>query len=320
MVQIRAWGVAPEFAAGETDLGTLIVEITVADDSDGTIGAGDTVTFNGTRQTVAEAWLDAFFINGERVEVAALHMVDGSSFSIPLVDGVLSPAYPAISTGVELGPTLPPILFPTSDIICFARGTKISVQRGDVLVEALRVGDLVATKDRGMQSIRWIGSTKLDAAALALSPNLRPIRIRAGALGRNVPADDLTVSPQHRILVRSMIAQRMFNTNEVLVAAKQLLEVNGVEVANELQEVEYFHLLFDQHEVIVANGAETESLYTGPQALKSVGAAAREEILSLFPELETLETAARSARELVPGRKARQLAVRHRQNGQALVS
>ncbi|KRW97185.1 hypothetical protein AQY21_05000 [Paracoccus sp. MKU1] len=100
-----------------------------------------------------------------------------------------------------------------------------------------------------------------------------------------MPTGDLVVSPQHRILARSHIAQTMFGTAEVLVAAKQLLALDGIEIAEDLSEVEYYHILFDHHEIVFSNGAETESLYTGAEALRVVGPAAAQEILALFPEL-----------------------------------
>ncbi|SIS71233.1 Hint domain-containing protein [Paracoccus saliphilus] len=205
---------------------------------------------------------------------------------------------------------------------CFARGTLISTDRGAVAVEELREGDLILTGDNGLQPIRWIGSRRLSAAELRARPNIRPIRIREGALGKNTPSRDLLVSPQHRVLVRSKIAQRMFGTMEILVAAKHLVEIEGIEIAEDVHEVEYFHMLFDRHEVVFANAAETESLYTGPEALKSVGMAAREEIFTLFPELRNRDHAGQrpdSARPLSSGRTARQLAMRHLRQNQPLL-
>lgn len=209
------------------------------------------------------------------------------------------------------------------DIDCFATGTLIDTPDGPRAVETFRAGDLVVTRDHGPQPLVWAGACRVDAARLDLQPNLRPIRIAAGALGPGQPARDLLLSPQHRVLVRSKIAQRMFGTFEVLVAAKQLLQLDGIDVAEDLDEVDYFHLLFDQHEIVVSEGAETESLYTGPEALKSVGPAAREEILTIFPELRDRDIEAeppRAARPLPSGRMARKLAVRHKQNGRELVS
>ncbi|MDT9702188.1 Hint domain-containing protein, partial [Streptomyces sp. P17] len=96
--------------------------------------------------------------------------------------------------------------------------------------------------------------TATDAAALAANPHLRPVRIRAGALGAGVPARDLVVSPQHRVLLRSGIARRMFGASEVLVAAKQLLALDGVELASDLDSVTYVHFLFDRHQIVQSEG------------------------------------------------------------------
>ncbi|SDE59320.1 Hint domain-containing protein [Paracoccus isoporae] len=202
---------------------------------------------------------------------------------------------------------------------CFARGTQIETAHGSVAVEDIGEGDHVLTADHGYQPVRWIGRKMLDARQLAECPNLVPIRIRAGALGGKLPAQDLLVSPQHRMLVRSQIANRIFGQSEVLVAAKQLVVVDGIDIAADVTEVEYFHLLFDQHEILFSNGAETESFYTGPQALKSVSPAAREEILTLFPELRDIDYTALSARPLSSGRMGRKLAMLHQRKGRRLV-
>lgn len=144
-------------------------------------------------------------------------------------------------------------------VICLARGTLIQNEHGPVAIEDLAEGMLVATRDNGLQPLRWVGSL-----TLAAHPQIRPIRIRAGALGPNRPTQDLIVSPQHRILIRSRIARRMFDANEVLVPAKQLLQIEGIDIATDLKSIDYFHLLFDQHEIVTSNGAETESLHAGP--------------------------------------------------------
>lgn len=203
---------------------------------------------------------------------------------------------------------------------CFARGTLIRTDGGDVAIEDLSAGDLVLTADHGLQPIRWIGTSPISAETLSEKSNLRPIRICAGALGQNSPASDLIVSPQHRVLVRSKIAQKMFGTDEVLVAAKQLLQIDGIDIATDMAEVEYFHMLFDQHEVVLSNGAETESLFTGPEALKSVGREARAEIFAIFPQLCHDDYEPSPARPLASGRMGRKLAVRHMRNNKVLVA
>jgi hypothetical protein len=210
--------------------------------------------------------------------------------------------------------------FDTNAPLCFTRGVLIETVDGPRAIETLKPGDLVLTKDNGARPIAWIGHRSIGARALAQNPELAPIRIKAGALGKGIPEADLIVSPQHRILVRSRIAQRMFDTDEILVAAKLLLEADGIDICEDCEGVEYFHLLFDQHEVVFANGAEAESLYTGPQALKSVSASARIEIFALFPQLRALDYSPVPARIMAAGKKARQLASRHMQNGKFLVN
>lgn len=208
----------------------------------------------------------------------------------------------------------------TNLVTCFTRGVKIATPKGEVAIEDLREGDLVLTRDHGPQPLRWLGSTRVSPADLQRNEKLRPIRIAAGALGSGVPASDLIVSPQHRVLVRSKIAGRMFDAPEVLVAARQLLQIDGVDIVTDLSGVEYFHMLFDRHEVVVSNGAETESLYTGPEALKAIPDAAREEILALFPELAGRDYAPTPARVLLSGRQARKMITRHIQHDKALLS
>ncbi|CAM3257907.1 Hint domain-containing protein [Paracoccus aminovorans] len=202
---------------------------------------------------------------------------------------------------------------------CFCAGTMIETPEGPVAVETLMPGDLVVTRDHGPQALRWIGGTRLSTHHLLRAPHLRPIRIRAGALGAGVPATDLLVSPQHRVLVRSTIAQRMFDAPEVLVAAKQLLMLDGIDIAADLDRVDYFHLLFDRHEVVISNGAETESLYAGPEALHSLGRVEMEEIFALAPALRDPGFRPQEARPLPSGRKARKLAMRHIQHQRPLV-
>lgn len=195
-------------------------------------------------------------------------------------------------------------------IICFARDTRITTARGDVPVQDLRFGDLILTADRGYQPLRWLAARNLTAAELAAAPNLRPIRIRAGALGQGLPRRDLTVSPQHRILIRSKVAERMFGNHEVLMAAKHLLALDGVETVADCDSVEYWHLMCDRHEVILAEGTEAESLFTGPEAMAAIPPECHAELRRLFPDLAA-RTTGPAARPFPKGAACRQLVHRH---------
>ncbi len=173
-------------------------------------------------------------------------------------------------------------------IICFASGTRIATQKGEVCVEDLEAGDKVFTRDNGIQTLRWVGRRDLTAGELETHPEFQPILIRAGALGKGIPERDLQVSPQHRMLLTSELAEVMFGEREILVAAKFLTGLDGVDQV-QADHISYHHLMFDHHEVILADGAWSESFQPGDRSLNGIGAAQRDEILALFPELATQE-------------------------------
>jgi hypothetical protein len=200
--------------------------------------------------------------------------------------------------------------------VCFAKGTQIKVSDGIRAIESLQVGDKLATKDNGLQSIRWIGKQTLSADKLDNYPKLKPIRIRAGALGEGMPSRDLIVSPQHRIVVRSRIAIRMFDAQEILVPAKHLIGLQGVSIATDMREVTYYHLLCDNHEIIEADGAFAETLYTGTEAMKAMSPEALEEITLIFGD--QLSTSRPLARFTPKGRQAKKLIERHIKNDRAM--
>ena len=168
------------------------------------------------------------------------------------------------------------------NIICFAKGTKILTHSGEKPIEDLVCGDQILTLDHGLQQIRWIGSRTVPATG-----DFAPITIAKDTLGNH---SDLTVSPQHRMLVSGPAAELLFGQTEVLVPAKHLLSWDGV-YRTQLAEVEYFHMLFDTHQIVHANGARAESFHPGDAALDAVTQDARAEILALFPELEQAATA-----------------------------
>lgn len=204
--------------------------------------------------------------------------------------------------------------------VCFGHGTMIMTQKGFVAVQDLQPGDMIETRDDGFQPLRWIGARKLSAHELAMSPQFHPIRIDAGALARGVPSDDLIVSPQHRMLMQSPSAELVAGEAEILIAAKRLVVLDGIAVANDLQDVTYYHLLFNAHQIVTANGAASESLHTGAEALNSLEAVARDEILALFPELAEMDHGSVSCRRIITGPEAQTLAMMHAQSGAPLIA
>lgn len=170
-------------------------------------------------------------------------------------------------------------------VICFTPGTQITTTAGRRLVENLRVGDRVLTRDNGPQPIAWIGRRHMTGARLFAMPHLRPVRIRTGALGVERPDQELLVSPEHRMLITGAVAQDLFNTPEVLVAAKDLIDRDKISVDLTVPAVTYIHLLLPAHNVLWANGVPSESFHPANSALGNLTEADRLRLMADFPDL-----------------------------------
>lgn len=237
-------------------------------------------------------------------------VVDGTSYSLTSGSFALPSGQTITYSQFEKGSGVP----------CFTRGARILTPHGPVPIQNLRLGQLVRTDSGGDQPIRWIGCRAFSATEIRANPKLAPVRILAGALGAGLPARDLLVSRQHRMLVQSPIARRMFGQDQVLIPAIRLTALPGIFVDDAIPGVEYFHLLFDQHRIVFAEGAPTESLFTGPEALRSLGAKAREEILAIFPQLAGGVHVSNPARTIPRGRQQARLIARHLRNAKPLLA
>jgi Hint domain-containing protein len=209
--------------------------------------------------------------------------------------------------------------FETNTVICFRSGTTIHTRNGPRAVQTLTPGDLVWTRDHGFCRLRWIGGHRVDEAAQTEDERVRPVRIRAGALGPNLPTRDLYVSQHHRMLLRSPIVLRMFDAPEILVAAKKLVYAEGIEIAPPAADFCFHHLVFDDHEILEANGAETESMLLAPESLKTL--AKLGEMAEGSPLLAdaVLDSPQISARPIIQKRSLiEQLIARSRKNGKGL--
>ena len=168
-------------------------------------------------------------------------------------------------------------------VICFTPETQLMTPDGARQIAGLRTGDMILTRDNGPQQILWTGHRRMTGARLYAMPHLRPIRFRAGALGIGRPEDDLLVSPQHRMLIKGAAAQALFNTAEVLVAAEDLINDANILVDHALREVTYVHILLEQHNIVWANGLETESFHPSNTALDTVEESQRAGLLAILP-------------------------------------
>lgn len=171
-------------------------------------------------------------------------------------------------------------------VICFTPGTMILTEAGPRPVEDLSEGCMIQTKDNGCQPILWMGQRRLSGARLFAMPHLAPIRFREGALDKGIPDEGLLVSPDHRIVLRGARAQALFSCDEVLVAARDLVNAGSILVQRGLREVTYIHLLLPMHEIVFANSVETDSFHPASVAMSTIEDSQRAALLALLPRIE----------------------------------
>ncbi len=221
--------------------------------------------------------------------------LNGENGVVTFVDGLGIPTGTLTFTNIEnivnVAPLPPTVVILTPDpalctpiVPCFTLGTMISTSTGPRLIETLKKGDLVLTRDNGFKPIVWIGTKELSGALLTEDDSLQPISIRRDALGNDCPNRDMIVSRQHRMLLCGARAELLFGANEVLVRAMHLTSLPGVD-AMVLASATYVHIMFDQHEIVHADGTWSESFQPGDRTLSGMDADQRQELGLIFPEL-----------------------------------
>ncbi len=261
----------------------------------GQLNSGPCDTFNGI--AITAVWRnDSITINvpgvgNIRYTGTTFYLASGAPVFTPNDGQVLQNGTFRGSTFVNTSTNMPVGTFgPT----CFTRGALIDVPGGTCAVEEIAVGDLVDTLDHGAQPVRLV----LRQSVRALG-SFAPVSFAAGSIG-NTRA--FMVSPEHRMLISDWRAQLFAGCDDLLVAAKHLVNGNTVRIV-EGGVVEYLHLVFDTHEIVFADGCPSESCL--PQsALGMQDTADREELMALFPELADLAGSTLSARRIAAQREA----------------
>jgi hypothetical protein len=195
-------------------------------------------------------------------------------------DGILNQSTGVATGSTALGGSITLTGVSASDITtdnvnvaCFTAGTLIDTDKGPVPVEHLTSDMRLTTMDNGFQPVRAVVSRVVPGQC-----RFAPIVISKGALGND---RELVVSPAHRMIIAGWQTELMFGYDEVLASAKSL--TNGDTIySRPVDEVEYFHILLDRHEIIFAEGSATESYFLDSESIIDEAAL---ELMALFPDL-----------------------------------
>ncbi len=170
-------------------------------------------------------------------------------------------------------------------VICFTPGTMIATPWGPRDVASLKEGDKVQTRDNGSAEILWLGSRNVTGARLKALPELTPIRLRAGALEKDVPDEGLLVSPDHKMVLRGAKARALYNADEVLVTARDLIDDHRIIRDYSVKSVSYIHMMVPRHEIVFANGVATETFHPSSAALATMAQSDQNRLFDRMPDL-----------------------------------
>jgi len=179
-------------------------------------------------------------------QVLTIHAADGS-FVLTLAGAAAGTLFD-VTSDTGSGSLL-------TELACFAAGTRIATDRGEVAVEELTAENHVYTQSGRLAPVRWVGRRLVDCRRHPRPEQVMPVRIAAGAFGPGLPARALELSPDHAVFVDS-----------VLIPVRHL--ANGGSIAPVRRDsVTYYHVELDRHDVLLAERLPTESfLDTGNRA------------------------------------------------------
>lgn len=150
-------------------------------------------------------------------------------------------------------------------------------------VENVRPGDLIVTRDNGLQPVRMVWTRTVSATELAADPSLAPVRLKPRAIGPMMPQRDLLLAGAHRVLVPGYRLADIPDSRCCLIAARDIAEVSDVAFVDKSQdEITFYNLVFDDHQVFAANGLPVESYLPSKAAINQLGDDVSRNIAELF--------------------------------------
>jgi len=269
--------------------GDSVQSAILAIDDEINIGLNSDKTFDPLANDVGSGTLSVTHINGQAVDAndannnsvtlstgQTVVLNSDGTFTVQS-DGDLETAHFTYTIEDQSGNTDDGLVV-VNQMACFVSGSHIDTPDGPRLIDDLRPGDLVETRDNGPLPIRWIGCSKVTAQG-----KHAPVRIRKGKFGAT---KDLWVSQQHRLLLEDARAELLFGEPEALIRASDLRDDRAVRVIESDTTVTYFHILFDTHQIVRAHGVWSESYQPGPVTMAGFDPDIQNEIVSLFPHIQ----------------------------------
>ena len=167
-----------------------------------------------------------------------------------------------------------------------AEGANLRTPCGLRRIEIVRPGDLIVTRTNGLQPVQMVWKRRLTRKQLEQNPDLAPIRLRPRAIGPMMPQRDLMVAPDHRLLIPGFRLAGIEDDTSVLTEARKIAESSdSIFVDHDVDSVTYYQLVFEEHQVLAANGLPVESYLPDAAAIQALGGEMRDALEERFPDL-----------------------------------
>ncbi len=165
-------------------------------------------------------------------------------------------------------------------------GANLRTPCGARRVEFLRAGDLVVTRDNGLQPVRLIWTETVTGAEIAADPSLAPVVLRPRAVGPMMPQKEVSVGGAHRLLIPGWRLEDEEDTTACLVPARDVEGIGGLASGpRPFDDVTYYNVVFDVPQVFSANGMPVESFAPSEEALAVMPREVADDLRAIFPDL-----------------------------------
>ncbi len=177
----------------------------------------------------------------------------------------------------------------TGPLLGLAGTASLRTPCGERRAENVRPGDLIVTRDNGLQPVQLVWTRTVTEADIAADPSLAPVRLKQRAIGPMMPRRDLMVAAGHRVLIPGYRLADIPDSQPCLIAARDIAEASDEAYLDKsVGEITFYNIVFDAHQVFCANGLPVESYLPSVDTLGELGEEVRESLAAVFsgsPEL-----------------------------------
>jgi hypothetical protein len=166
-------------------------------------------------------------------------------------------------------------------------GANVRTPCGPRRIELVRPGDLIVTRDNGLQPVRMVWMREITTTDMIVNSDLAPIRLKPRAIGPMMPQRDICVAPDHRILVPGYRLHGEEKTKCCFIEARDLADASDAAYVDRSRDVvKYITLIFDTHQVFSCNGLPVESFLPTEGTVAALDVGLREDLIRRFPQLK----------------------------------